>query len=95
MQFTIKQLRQAGFKVRVIHQREFDSIYKISGEYKNLRARGGRTTIQITTPDKQQTVTGVSLCSELDNFNHKIGNQIALGRALQQLKNVDLSSLLK
>jgi hypothetical protein len=86
---TIKELRQTGYKVRVNHERNHKTIHKINGTQTVVDARGGKTTIEVTTPNKAQTVVGQAVCSEEDNFNHKIGNQIALGRALQQF--VDLS----
>lgn len=52
-----------------------------------ISSRGGSTTIELTTPDKSQTVIGKSVCSLKDNFNRRVGNEIALGRALDQLKN--------
>ena len=50
-----------------------------------VSARGGSTTIELTTPDKRYTVSGTAVCSLEDNFNHKTGNFIALGRALKEL----------
>lgn len=82
---TIKSLRQKGYKVRVMHERIFKDVMKFSGPSSELNARGGKTTIEVTTPDKSITVSGESVCSKDDNFDHKIGNQIALGRALAQL----------
>ena len=83
---TIKQLRQQGYKVRVRHSRYFRAKY--AGDQATVHARGGSTTIDITTPDKIHTVTGESFCSLEDNFNRKVGNQIALGRALKNLENI-------
>jgi len=88
MQPTIKSLRQQGYKVRVIHERRYTSKYKFSGPTVELSARGGWTTIEITTPDKQRSAVGEAVCSNQDNFNKKIGNMIALGRALAALENV-------
>jgi len=82
MQFTIRQLRRAGFKVRVIHTRNYKKVQKIDGYYYELLAKGGTTTIQITSSDKQSDVEGIAACSIEDNFDRKLGNSIALGRAL-------------
>ena len=88
MQPTIKDLRRQGYKVRVMHARHYVTKQKISGTVLDLSARGGSTTIELTTPDKQHTVSGKAVCSLEDNFNKKMGNSIALGRALQQLENL-------
>lgn len=58
----------------------------MDGLYEELVAKGGSTTIEITTPDRSVTVAGTSICSELDNFDRKLGNSIALGRAIAKLK---------
>ena len=83
---TIKQLRQSGWKVRVMHLRHRDLIKTIDGEYPIISNFGGSTTIEVTTP---QGITGIgkALCSDKDNFNRRIGNSIALGRALEYVQN--------
>jgi hypothetical protein len=84
--YNIKTLRQNGYKVRVLHTRHCNPIKKISGIVHEISNNGGSTTIEITTPDQSQTVIGKSVCSLKDNFNRRVGNEIALGRALEQLK---------
>ncbi len=84
---TIKNLRQQGYKVRVHHTRNFITEPTISGFKQILSNNGGKTTIEITTPCKQYTVFGVSNCSEKDNYNRRVGNAIAMGRAWDNLKN--------
>jgi hypothetical protein len=79
MKLTIKKLRQSGFKVRVIHSRLFEKNLNIPS------GKGGTTTIEITTPDKQYNAEGFSKCSKEDSYNRKLGNSIALGRAIQNL----------
>jgi hypothetical protein len=86
MQPTIKDLRQAGYKVRVLHTRQNWIKARATGHSIELNARGGSTTIEVTTPDGKHNVVGKSVCSMEDNFNRKLGNSIALGRALQQLE---------
>jgi hypothetical protein len=86
MTYTIKQLRQKGYKVRVMHNRYYQPVHKMDGVYEQISSQGGSTTIEVTTPDKQITVSGKSVCSLEDNFNRRVGNAIALGRALSQLK---------
>jgi len=86
MKYTIKYLRQNGYKVRVIHSRHFHEFDRIGGKSKEVSAKGGSTTIEVTTPDKQHNVFGEAICSLEDNFNRRVGNEIALGRAVEILK---------
>ena len=85
---TIKQLRQSGYKVRVLHSRLYDHIHKIDGIAHVISNFGGYTKIEVTTPDTLTTVTGESVCSVKENFNRRLGNSIALGRALEQLEHI-------
>jgi len=86
MKHTIKSLRQAGYKVRVLHTRHLTSHNKMSGIVHEISNNGGSTTIEVTTPDQTRTVIGKAVCSLEDNFNRRVGNEIALGRAMQQLQ---------
>ena len=97
MQFTIRQLRRAGFKVRVIHTRHYETRenLRMSACFR-LSGKGGSTKIQITTPDKKVDAEGIAMCSMEDSFNRKLGNSIALGRAVQQLMEFpEVKELLK
>jgi len=85
-QKTIKQLRQAGYKVRVMHRRNRDIVNRIDGAFPVISNFGGSTTIEVTTPCGQHTAIGKAVCSMEDNFNRRIGNAIALGRALESIK---------
>ena len=87
MQPTIKDLRRQGYKVRVMHTRKYWVKERVTGHSNELHARGGSTKIELTTPDKQHTVTGEAICSFEDNFNRKTGNAIAHGRALRILES--------
>lgn len=91
---TIYSLRKAGFKVRVMHTRKYTtSQIKRLGSFdarKELSCKGGYTKIQITTPDQWVTVEGEAVCHEKDHFNRKIGNKIALGRALKALSTLTI-----
>lgn len=82
---TIKTLRQAGFKVRVMHKRPFKVIQKFDGTSTEFYPKGGTTTIQITSPDHVYNVEGISICSDKDSWNRRMGNSIALGRAINKL----------
>ena len=91
---SIHQLRKAGNKVCVNHERRyFDVInnryvYLTNYEYSLLSddsfvigpyATGGYTTITITTTDNQDLI-GQSECSKYDNYNKKLGVYYALKR---------------
>lgn len=82
---TIKQLRQAGYKVRVHHKRPIQTTQRIDGISSQYSPKGGTTIIQITSPNFQYDVEGIAICSEKDSWNRKMGNSIALGRALNKL----------
>lgn len=70
---TIQNLRQNNWKVAVIHK-----TTDVEKKY---------TRIIITTPDKTKHAEGFAYVHKQDTFNRKIGNRIALGRALKNLEN--------
>lgn len=48
---------------------------------------GGQTVVEIVDSDgKELLAVGQSHCSQLDQFNYKLGRKIAFGRALKILK---------
>ncbi len=73
---TIEQLRKSGYKVKVIHgfTDEQDPHYNLSHR---------KTTIQIRDLGGNEFI-GESKCSRKDHYNRKLGNKIALGRALKE-----------
>lgn len=71
---SIDDLRNMGYKVKVIHQRNKDSDGTIM-------TKGGKTIIFITD-QHGNTVESHARCSSLDGFNKKLGVRIAIGRAL-------------
>jgi hypothetical protein len=81
---SIKELRQNGYKVRVHHHRDVTYQQRIDGSVAIFSPKGGRTNIEISTPDGKN-YAGSSLCSSQDSWNRKLGNQIALGRAVSQM----------
>lgn len=82
---TVKHLRQSGYKVRVCHTRHYDNIVKFdTGLTKALSAKGGKTVVQITTPEGKD-ISGEAICSKEDSYNKKLGVKIAIGRALSLL----------
>ena len=80
---SIHEMRKNGWKVRVMHglvddlRKTLDNFYSIS----TLSDR--YTIIEITCP-KMQNATGKSFCSNKDQYNRKLGNRIALARAIKQ-----------
>lgn len=87
-QLSIKNLRQRGWKVRVLHERNYFLRNRLDGNSTEVCARGGRTEIQLTSPDKKINVSAKSICSDEDNFNRKVGNSIALGRAWKKYESL-------
>jgi len=87
-QLSIKNLRQRGWKVRVLHERNYFLRNRLDGNSTEVCARGGRTEIQLTSPDKQINVSAKSICSDEDNFNRKVVNSIALGRAWKKYESL-------
>lgn len=75
---TIHQMRRAGWKVRVIHG--------ITDETNTLSDRF--TRIELTSPDQKDAV-GISYCSRKDQWDRKLGNRIALGRALKNYQSIN------
>lgn len=85
---TIHQLRKEGYKVKVYHERDCIDVMTFSGIAKFLNARGGKTTIELTTPEGK-TFIGESQCSKKENFCRRIGNSIALGRIFEQIQQLE------
>lgn len=81
---TIHQLRRAGWKVRVIHGLTQERY--MGQEIVNFSDRF--TKIEITSPDKKDA-SGIAFCSKQDQWNRKLGNRIALGRALKNYSTVN------
>lgn len=88
LNLSIKNLRQSGWKVRVLHQRCYFLRGRLNETSAEVCAKGGLTEIQITSPDKKINASGKSICSDEDNFNRKVGNAIALGRAWKEVENI-------
>lgn len=81
---TIESLRKSGYKVRVIHRHWYKGDHGRVNV--NSLAEDGNpsvTDIDITTPDGRDA-SGYAYRAKGDQYNRKIGNAIALGRALKQ-----------
>ena len=78
---SIKNLRRRGWKVRVMHSRHYFLKDRLDGKSTEVSPKGGITIIEITSPDKTINASGKAVCSDQDNYDRKVGNSIALGRA--------------
>lgn len=77
---TVRELRQAGNKVRVLHTRNISSDGSIS-------CLGGTTVVEITTKDGRN-LTGLAKCRDDERFDRKMGLKIAVGRALTSSSDI-------
>lgn len=87
---TIQELRNKGYKVRVLHNRLYNGYHKWqvgSRPSSNLGygpidpdPKGGSTEIVIDSPTGRH-YQGLAICSKKDNYNKKLGVKIALGRS--------------
>ncbi|MHC4748338.1 MAG: hypothetical protein ACYTFW_00555 [Planctomycetota bacterium] len=55
-------------------------------EYPAPMPRGGMTVCEVLDADGNLIVEGRAICSLADNFNYRLGREIALGRAVMQLE---------
>ena len=86
---TVQQLRNMGYKVRVLHNRLYNGYHKWQvGARESTKynygpidpdAKGGSTQVVIDSPDGQH-YQGLAICSKKENYNKKMGVRIALGR---------------
>lgn len=88
---SIMNLRRQGWKVRVLHTREYNE--RLSNTFKAAKIvsnKGGYTCIELTPPEQPfLTLKGEAFCSKQDNFNRRLGNFIALGRAWHKFLNLN------
>lgn len=84
---TVQELRNKGYKVRVLHNRLYNGYHKWQvGAIESTRygpidpdAKGGSTQIIIDSPTGEH-YQGLAICSKKENYNKKLGVKIALGR---------------
>ena len=85
---TVQELRNSGYKVKVLHNRLYNGYQKWEtpaddfGDYTfvNPDSKGGSTQVIIDSPNGQH-FEGHSICSKKDNYDKKMGVRIALGRS--------------
>ena len=91
MHKEISELRNAGFRVYINH----DRLVKNQWVYQNARTKvltpmlcpkGGSTIVEIHSQEGKQ-YTGIAKCLKSDCYNKKRGLAIALGRALKEMNN--------
>ena len=73
---TIHQMRRAGWKVRVIHG------------YMETPLSDRFTRIELTSPEGKDAI-GTAYCSKGDQWDRKLGNRIALGRAIKNYTSIN------
>ena len=84
---TIQQLRNMGYKVKVLHNRLYNGYHAwqvgsrihIDGIIEP-DSKGGSTQIIIDSPSGEH-FRGLAICSKKDNYDKKMGVRIALGRS--------------
>lgn len=87
---TVQELRNNGYKVRVLHNRLYNGYHKwqvgsrdragFSGVPIGPDAKGGSTHIIIDSPNGEH-FEGLAICSKKENYDKKLGVRIALGRS--------------
>ena len=91
MHKEISELRNAGFRVYINHDRLIKNVWVYdNATTKVLRPlispKGGTTIVEIHSQDGKQFI-GIAACSKSDCYNKKRGLAIALGRALKDMND--------
>jgi hypothetical protein len=80
---TVQQLRNNGYKVKVLHNRLYNGYYswQVGHNFESINpdTKGGSTEIIIDSPSGQH-FHGIAICSRKENYDKKLGVRIALGR---------------
>lgn len=93
---TVQQLRNTGYKVRVLHNRLYSGYYKwengmsaieeskiIQPKIKKILLEPdakGGSTQVVIDSPNGEHFEGHAICSKKENYNKKLGVKIALGR---------------
>lgn len=83
---TVQELRNLGYKVKVLHHRRHRLEGK-EGMTQFYHPKGGITQIIVDSPSGDH-FEGRAKCSDRDNYNKKLGVRIALGRCSIQDINI-------
>jgi hypothetical protein len=89
MHKMISELRKAGFRVYINHDRLVKNVWVYENPTTKvlqpmLSPKGGTTIVEIHAPEGKQ-YTGIAKCSKSDCYNKKRGLAIALGRAVKEM----------
>ena len=86
---TVQQLRNMGYKVRVLHNRLYNGyhawqngsrVYGYTDGIIGPDTKGGSTQVIIDSPSGEH-FQGLAICSKKENYNKKMGVRIAIGRS--------------
>lgn len=83
---TQQELEKLGYRVKYRHRRPVREVRKLDGTQLIFQPKEGWTDCFITNSNREVVASGWSKCAAIDNFNRKLGNKIAFGRAVKQLK---------
>jgi hypothetical protein len=78
---TIQELRKCGWKVAVMHGTD------VRHDKNNMQINDTHITHIIITDYQGNHAQGFSYSHPQDNYNRKLGNKIALGRAMKNWEN--------
>ena len=93
LQDIIHDLQTEGWNVEIHHKR--NTVYKLDENrsqfnstlaQKEVSPKGGYTAAFLEKDGMR--FVGEAVCSKQDNYNRKIGAQIALGRALKKIEGL-------
>lgn len=87
---TVKELRQSGYKVKILHIRPLPDLLhpperNTNANFEMFCPKGGRTELLLMSPEGIQ-IKAEAKCSPKDNYCRKTGVAISLGRALKELE---------
>ena len=86
---SIKELKKEGYRTFVKHDRGYRHVKSVKmdggSKKKVIKEKGGTTVVALIDP-KGLLHVGVAHCNVADNYNKKLGVQIALTRALKNVK---------
>jgi hypothetical protein len=66
---------------------------KLSSE--EIIPRGGKTEVDIVNEKNEVIAKGEALCCDRDNFNRRLGREIATARAIKQLTEGDVQYIIR